>query len=82
MIEYQYYQAVKIYEPIIWQQLGSPKYLNIPFAFISPKGSRLLKEISHETVLELAKKHRVTGGLFLAYVVLVLVISIVYFKMI
>lgn len=80
VIEYRYYQAVRIYEPNIWQQLGSPSYLKIPFAFISPKGSILLKEISNETVLELAKKHRISGGLFLAYVIVVLVTSIVYFK--
>lgn len=82
IIEYKYYQAVKLHEPDVWQQLGSPKYLNVPLVFVSPKGSKLIKTISNEVVRELAKKHRQTGVLFVAYVISVLIISIVYFKMV
>jgi len=28
LAEYQYYQSVKTLEPQIWEQLGSPKWLN------------------------------------------------------
>lgn len=80
IIEYQYYQSVKNLEPDIWQKLGSPKHINIPFVFVSPKGSNLLREVSNEKVYELAIKHRQAGIQFLAYVVLILVASIVYFK--
>ena len=80
VVEYKYYQSVKTLEPDIWEKLGSPKFLKIPFVFVSPKGSKLLREISNKTVSELAIKHRQAGIQFLAYVVLVLVVSIVYFK--
>ena len=78
--EYKYYQSVKTLEPKIWEKLGSPKYLKIPIVFVSSKGSKLLHGISNETVCEFATKHRQAGIHFLAYVVLVLVASIVYFK--
>ena len=80
IVEYKYYQSVKTFEPDIWQKLGSPKFIKIPFVFVSPKGAKLLREVSNKTVCELAIKHRQAGIQFLAYVVLVLVISIVYFK--
>jgi hypothetical protein len=78
--EYNYYQSVKKLEPKIWEQLGSPKYFKIPIVFVSAKGSKLLRGICNETVCEFANKHRQAGIQFLAYVVLVLVASIVYFK--
>jgi hypothetical protein len=78
--EYKYYQSVKKLEPKIWEQLGSPKYFKIPIVFVSAKGSKLLRGICNETVCEFANKHRQAGIQFLAYVVLVLVASIVYFK--
>jgi hypothetical protein len=80
IVEYQYYQSVKTLEPDIWQKLGSPKFINIPFVFVSPKGSKLLRQVSNETVCELAIKHRQAGIQFLVFVVLVLIGSIVYFK--
>jgi len=80
IVEYKYYQSVKTFEPDIWLKLGSPKYIKIPFVFVSPKGAKLLREVSNKTVCELAIKHRQVGIQFLVYVVLVLVVSIVYFK--
>ena len=78
--EYQYYQSVKTLEPEIWAKLGSPKYLKIPIVFVSAKGSKLLRGISNSSVCERASKHRQAGKQFLVYVMLVLVTSIVYFK--
>ncbi|WP_281557504.1 hypothetical protein [Thalassomonas sp. RHCl1] len=78
--EYKYYQSVKTLEPEIWEKLGSPKFLKIPLVFISPKGSKLLRGISNNAICELAHRHRQAGIQFLSYVVLVLVVSIVYFK--
>ncbi|WDD96562.1 hypothetical protein [Thalassomonas actiniarum] len=78
--EYKYYQSVKTLEPEIWEKLGSPKFLMIPLVFISPKGSKLLQSISNNAICELARRHRQAGIQFLSYVMLVLVISIVYFK--
>ncbi|MGB2739555.1 MAG: hypothetical protein WBC60_03245 [Cognaticolwellia sp.] len=80
VIEYKYYQSVMTLEPEIWRKLGSPKFLNIPVIFISAKGKNLLKTISNETVCELAKKHHQAGMQFLLYVILVLMMSIIYFK--
>ena len=59
---------------------GSPRHLKIPMVFVSPKGSKLLKGITNQTVREYAKKHRLAGLQFLSYVVLVLIASTVYFK--
>lgn len=80
IVEYKYYQSVRIFEPALWQKLGSPTFIKIPFVFISSKGSKLLKQASNKTVCKLALKHRQAGVQFLTYVVLVLVVSIVYFK--
>ena len=80
IVEYKYYQSVKTLEPDIWKKLGAPRFLNIPLVFVSPKGSRLLQGVTHKTVCDLAIKHRQVGIQFLVYVVLVLAVSIVYFK--
>lgn len=80
LVEYKYYQSVKLYEPEVWAKLGSPKFLMAPFVFISPKGAEILRGASNTTVCELAKKHRKFGILFLSYVVAVLIVSIIYFK--
>lgn len=78
--EYKYYQSVKTLEPEIWEQLGSPRYLNIPIVFVSSKGSKLLPDISNKTVCEFANKHRQASFQFFSYVGFVLMITIVYFK--
>lgn len=78
--EYRYYQAVKTFEPEVWEKLGSPERLKIPFVFISAKGSKILRGISNQAVCEFSTKHRQAGIQFLSYVILVLVGSIVYFK--
>ncbi|MDK2594014.1 hypothetical protein [Pseudoalteromonas obscura] len=80
LAEYKYYQSVKNLEPEIWAQLGSPEYFKVPVAFVSSKGVKLLQGASNKTVLALACKHRQAGIQLLAYIVLVLVVSIVYFK--
>jgi len=78
--EYQYYQSVKKLEPEVWERLGSPKFLKIPIVFVSAKGTKLLKNISNETVEHLALQHRKAGVQFLTYVVLILLFAILYFK--
>lgn len=79
--EFRYYQSVKTLEPALWQQLGAPRYLRVPMVFVSPSGVKLLKTATNKTVIELAHKHRQAGLLFLAYVVTVLLVAIIYFKL-
>lgn len=81
VVEYKYYQSVKNFEPKIWQELDSPEFLVIPFAFLSRKNVKYLSHISNKTVRELSVKHRQTGLLFVSYLGLVLVAGIVYFKL-
>jgi len=78
--EYQYYQSVRTLESEIWEKLGSPTFLKIPLVFVSPKGSKLLRSVTDETVCKLARHHRQAGIQFVSYVVLVLATSIVFFK--
>jgi hypothetical protein len=78
--DYRYYKAVQTLEPAIWAQLGSPRFLRIPVAFVSSKGVVLLKSITNEHVSALARKHRQAGIQFIAYLVIVLVGSTVYFS--
>lgn len=49
--------------------------------FVSPSGVKLLKTATNKTVIELTHKHRQAGLLFLAYVVTVLLVAIIYFKL-
>ncbi|WP_394203195.1 hypothetical protein [Shewanella waksmanii] len=81
MAEYRYYQAVKQFEPEIWQQLGAPKGLKIPMVFVSKSGRHLLENIDNYKINQLATHHRQAGRLFLGYVMLVLMASIVFFKL-
>ncbi len=81
MAEYKYYYAVKTLEPEIWNKLGASTTLKTMFVFISPKGSKLLSTCTDETVVYRAQKHRQAGKLFLGYVMLVLMVCIVYFKL-
>ena len=76
LAEYQYYQSVKTLEPQIWEQLGSPKWLKIPMAFISPKNENLLKGIANETIQRRALNHRRAGRAFLVLNVLALILAI------
>lgn len=76
--EYRYYQAVREFEPAIWQQLGAPKGLKLPMVFVSKSANEQLKQVNNSQVIALATKHRQAGKLFLGYVVLVLVSSIVF----
>lgn len=78
--DYRYYKAVQTLEPAIWAQLGSPRFLRIPVAFVSSKGVVLLKSITNEHVLALARKHRQAGIQFIAYLVIVLVGATAYFR--
>ena len=78
LAEYQYYQSVKTLEPQIWEQLGSPKWLKIPMAFISPKNEILLKAIANETIQLRALNHRRAGRQFLIFIVLALILAISY----
>lgn len=79
--DYRYYKAVQTLEPAIWAQLGSPRFLRIPVAFVSSKGVILLKSITNEHVLALARKHRQAGIQFIAYLVIVLVGATAYFTL-
>ena len=78
--EYRYYQAVKTLEPDVWLALGAPKFLKIPWVFVSPRGSKLLQSITNEAVGKLARHHRQAGIQFLAYVIFVLMTAVLYFK--
>jgi hypothetical protein len=78
--DYRYYKAVQTLEPGIWAQLGSPRFLRIPVAFVSSKGVILLKSITNEHILALARKHRQAGIQFIAYLVIVLVGATAYFR--
>ncbi len=78
--EYRYYAAVKLLEPDVWHQLGSPSWIKAPMVFVSPRGAQLLDGISHETVRGLAGQHRKSGRAFLAYTIAVLAGSIAYFR--
>lgn len=49
--------------------------------FVSPSGVKLLKTATNKTVIGLIHKHRQAGLLFLAYVVTVLLVAIIYFKL-
>lgn len=80
MAEYNYYKAVQTQEPAMWAQLGSPKFLRIPMAFVSSKGVILLKSITNEHILELAREHRQAGIQFVSYLVIVLVGATAYFS--
>lgn len=79
--EYQYYQAVKTLEPDIWQQLGAPKNFKIPLVFVSPTGTKLLQKTTNPIIQKLACKHRQAGIQFIYYLIIVLTISIIYFKL-
>ena len=81
LAEYQYYQSVKTLEPQIWEQLGSPKWLKIPMAFISPKNENLLKGIANETIQLRALNHRRAGRQFLIFIVLALILAISYLNL-
>ncbi len=81
-VEYQYYKSVRTLEPQAWATLGSPRFLNIPVAFVSKKNAVVLNSISNETVRDLARKHRFAGILFLVYVVIILVGCIFYFRVV
>lgn len=80
MADYNYYKAVQTQEPAIWAQLGSPKFLRIPMAFASSKGVILLKSITNEHILALARKHRQAGIQFISYLVTVLAGFTAYFS--
>lgn len=81
LAEYQYYQSVKILEPQIWQQLGSPKWLIIPIVFVSPKNEKLLMGIANETIQRRAQQHRRAGREFLVFVLLALILAIGYLNL-
>ena len=81
LAEYQYYQSVKTLEPQIWEQLGSPKWLKIPMAFISPKNEILLKGIANETIQLRALNHRRAGRQLLIFIVLALILAISYLNL-
>ena len=82
LAEYQYYQSVKTLEPQIWEQLGSPKWLKIPMAFISPKNEILLKGIANVAIQLRALNHRRTGRQFLVFIVLALILAIGYLNLV
>ncbi|MEM5551234.1 hypothetical protein WNY63_10900 [Pseudoalteromonas neustonica] len=58
--KYKYYQLVETFEPAIWQQLGSPRWLKVPFVFISKQGKQYLSEMTHPKVCQREKQYRIT----------------------
>lgn len=78
--EYQYYQGVKSLEPQLWSQLGSPRFLQVPLAFLSSSNKALLNSMSNPIVQKLAANHRRSGLQFLVCLATILLASTVYFK--
>ena len=79
--EYKYYQSVKTHEPEVWEKLGSPGLVKLPWVFLNFENSPLFKRVTSQVVLDLAAKNRRAGIHFLASLVIFLVASIVFFKM-
>lgn len=79
--EYRYWQVVRHYEPGIWKQLGSPRLYQMPLVFLSSRNAELLRSSTHEQVLRMAARHKLTGIQFLSYVVLLIACSTAYFKL-
>ncbi len=80
-IEYQYYQSVKACEPSIWQDMGSPSLLTSMWVFIGFERSALFSKVTSEIVRALAVENRRAGIQFIKVLVVVLVASIVFFKL-
>lgn len=78
--EYRYYQSVKYFEPEIWQKIGQPSALKMPFVFISTNNQKRLNEITDARVISLKNTYRNTGKQFLFFVILILTFAIIYFK--
>ncbi|MEY3006645.1 MAG: hypothetical protein RI942_987 [Pseudomonadota bacterium] len=78
--EFRYYRSVRLFEPSVWAQLGKPVFPRTGMVFVSKRGREALSGIADERVKELAASHRQASLQFIAYVVLVLVASIAYFK--
>ena len=78
--EYAYYCAVAEYEPEIWARLGAPNYWIAPFLFlVTPHRKRLLNTIDNPQVLAYQQRFKVTGRLFLGYVIAVLISATAFF---
>lgn len=78
--EYRYYQAIRELEPDIWQQLGSPNMIKAPWVLLSVKGSKSIQGISNTLVHHYQKAYRMAGIQFISSLILLLLISIVYFN--
>ena len=80
--EYRYYATVAAHAPDVWQRLGAPRLRWAPFLFwVSPSGKQLLSSIDNPEVRQSAAAYRSSGQQFLAYVVVVLVCAILYFRL-
>ena len=79
--EYRYYRAVAIHEPEVWVKLGAPNHWLAPFLFlVTPGRKRLLDSVDNSLVLALKRRYTLAGRIFLAYVVVLLLSSIAFFK--
>ena len=81
LTEMKYYQAVKTFEPKVWESLGTPSFFKTPLIFLNSKNKQILAGITNETIQCLSAKNRHARFLFLSYVVLVLAGCIIYFKL-
>lgn len=79
--EFRYYRSVRLLEPTVWAQLGEPVFPRTGMVFVSKRGREALSGITDDRVEELAALHRQSNLQFIAYVVVVLVASITYFKL-
>jgi hypothetical protein len=79
--EYKYYKSVKVFEPRIWQQLGSPSRYKVPFVFISRMGNEHLSNATHPKVCLRKKQYMFCSYLFLGYLITILIVSTLYFKL-
>ena len=79
--EFRYYRSVRQLEPAVWAQLGEPVFPRTGMVFVSKRGREALSGITDERVKALAAFHRQSNLQFIAYVVVVLIASITYFKL-
>lgn len=78
--EFRYYRSVRLLEPTVWAQLGEPVFPRTGMVFVSKRGREALSGITDEKVKALAAFHRQSNLQLIAYVAVVLVASIAYFK--
>lgn len=78
--ELRYYQAIREFEPSIWQTVGAPSMFKAPWILLLTKNNKCLQGISNALVQRYQKAYRMAGIQFISSLILLLLISIVYFN--